>query len=54
MRCVVQRVRSAEVRVDEEVVGAIGHGLLVLAAVAAGDTERELAWIHMNTGGLWE
>lgn len=37
MRAVVQRVRSAEVRVDDQVIGRIGRGLLVLVAVGAGD-----------------
>lgn len=38
MRAVVQRVRSAEVRVDDQVIGRIGRGLLVLVAVGANDT----------------
>ncbi|MDR7453574.1 MAG: D-aminoacyl-tRNA deacylase, partial [Armatimonadota bacterium] len=37
MRAVVQRVRRAEVRVGDEVVGGIGGGLCVLLGVAAGD-----------------
>jgi D-aminoacyl-tRNA deacylase len=37
MRAVVQRVSRAEVRVRGQVVGKIGPGLLVLAAVGAGD-----------------
>lgn len=37
MRAVVQRVLRAAVSVDGETVGAIGPGLLVLAAVAVGD-----------------
>lgn len=37
MRLVVQRVRSAAVRVGEETVGRIGPGLLVLAGVEKGD-----------------
>jgi D-tyrosyl-tRNA(Tyr) deacylase len=44
MRCVVQRVKRASVAVDGRVVGAIGEGLLVLAAFAADDGEAELAW----------
>lgn len=38
MRLVVQRVRSASVRVGDELVARIGVGSLVLAGVAAGDT----------------
>ena len=37
MRAVVQRVRSASVTVDGEVVGAMGPGLLCLVAVREGD-----------------
>ncbi len=37
MRLVLQRVSNASVRVGGEAVGAIGPGLLVLAAVAAQD-----------------
>jgi D-aminoacyl-tRNA deacylase len=38
MRAVVQRVRSAEVRVDDQVIGRVGRGLLVLIGIGAGDT----------------
>lgn len=38
MRAVVQRVSQATVRVDDEVVGEIGNGLLVLLGVGPGDT----------------
>ncbi len=37
MRLVIQRVSSASVTVDKEVVGQIGRGLLVLAGVEKGD-----------------
>src|SRR5579859_5648216 len=38
MRAVIQRVFRAEVRVEGQVVGRIGRGLLVLVGFAAGDT----------------
>lgn len=38
MRAVLQTVRRASVTVDDEVVGAIGPGLLVLVAVTHTDT----------------
>ncbi len=40
VRAVVQRVSEAAVRVDGEVVGAIGPGLAVLLGVAHGDDVR--------------
>ena len=42
MRCVLQRVRSASVRVGDEVIAAIGPGLLVLAGIERGDGEPEV------------
>ena len=42
MKCVLQRVRSASVEVAGEVVGRIGVGMLVLAAVEKGDTEQQM------------
>ena len=41
MRAVVQRVSSASVTVDGEVVASIGLGLLVLLGVRAGDGDTE-------------
>ena len=38
---ILQRVLSASVTVDREVVSRIGKGVLVLAAMAPGDTEKE-------------
>jgi len=38
MKAVVQRVTESAVRVDGQVVGRIGRGLLVLLGVAQGDT----------------
>jgi len=37
MRLILQRVSRAAVRVDDEVVGEIGRGLLVLAGIENGD-----------------
>ncbi|HET8722823.1 MAG TPA: D-aminoacyl-tRNA deacylase [Anaeromyxobacteraceae bacterium] len=44
MRSVVQRVARAAVRVDRQVVGEVGHGLLVLLGVAAGDGPDDARW----------
>lgn len=40
MRAVVQRVTSASVEIDSEVVGRIGRGYLVLLGVGHGDSEE--------------
>jgi D-tyrosyl-tRNA(Tyr) deacylase len=42
MKCVIQRVRRASVSVREEIVGEIGVGMLLLAAVEKGDSEQTL------------
>ena len=52
MRAVIQRVRSASVTVDEEVVGSIGRGLVVLLGVGLNDTEREASWLADKTANL--
>ena len=44
MITIVQRVSEAEVTVAGEVVGAIGPGILALAAVVKGDTEQDIGW----------
>ncbi|RYO90787.1 hypothetical protein DL764_008390 [Monosporascus ibericus] len=41
MKAVLQRVLSASVTVEKEVMSSIGKGVLVFAAVAPGDTEKE-------------
>lgn len=43
MRLVLQRVARASVEVEGERVAAIGRGLLVLAGVASGDGEAQVA-----------
>ncbi|CAH0018033.1 unnamed protein product, partial [Clonostachys rhizophaga] len=42
---IIQRVLSASVTVDQEVVSSIGKGVLVFAAVAPGDTDKEITTI---------
>ena len=45
MRAVIQRVTSARVRVNEEIVGEIGRGLLVLLGVARNDADGDAKYI---------
>ncbi len=52
MRAVLQRVKRAEVRVDGQVVGRIGPGLLVLVGVATGDTPESARWLAEKTVNL--
>lgn len=52
MRAVVQKVRSASVSVAGVVAGRIDTGLLVFAAVAEGDAERDLDYIAKKIQGL--
>ena len=42
MRFVIQRVNHANVKIDGEVVGNIGHGLLILFGAGQDDTEEML------------
>ncbi|KAJ5530837.1 hypothetical protein N7527_004230 [Penicillium freii] len=41
MKLVIQRVKSASVAVDSEVVSSIGKGLLVFAGIGKEDTEKD-------------
>ncbi|KAM0485431.1 hypothetical protein ACHAPX_001417 [Trichoderma viride] len=41
MKAIIQRVLSASVTVEKQLVSSIGRGVLVFAAVAPGDTEKE-------------
>ena len=45
VRGVVQRVSEASVRVDGEVVGSIGPGLVVLVGVGGGDVETDADYL---------
>ncbi|PWN05955.1 D-aminoacyl-tRNA deacylase [Rhodohalobacter mucosus] len=44
MKIVVQRVKRASVTVNGEIIGKIGHGLLLLAGIHADDTDEQLEW----------
>lgn len=52
MRLVIQRVTEARVRVNGEVVGEIGCGLMILVGVEQGDTEADVDWLASKTVGL--
>ena len=52
MRAVVQRVKEASVRVDGEVVGAIGQGYLVFLGVTHEDSEKDAKYLADKIAGL--
>lgn len=52
MRVVLQRVARAAVRVGDRTVGQISQGFLVLAGLAPGDTDAQLAWMAEKIIGL--
>ncbi|PLN80738.1 hypothetical protein BDW42DRAFT_194247 [Aspergillus taichungensis] len=65
MKAVLQRVKSASVTVDEKLVSSIGKGILVLAGVGKGDTEKDAdslinrilkarLWPDEGSGGQWK
>jgi D-tyrosyl-tRNA(Tyr) deacylase len=45
MIALIQRVSEASVRVDQEITGSIGAGMLILLGVHESDTENELMWL---------
>jgi D-tyrosyl-tRNA(Tyr) deacylase len=52
MRAVLQRVTRASVEVDDQVMGQIGAGLLVLLGVAKEDGEADVRYILEKIAGL--
>jgi D-tyrosyl-tRNA(Tyr) deacylase len=45
MRAVIQRVREAQVLVNDKTVGEIGHGLLVFLGIAGSDEEHDADYL---------
>lgn len=52
MRAVVQRVTRASVKVEDQVVGAIEQGLLVLLGVGVDDTQADVDYLAEKVVGL--
>ena len=52
MRVVLQRVSRASVSVDDAVVGAIEHGLVILVGVADGDGHSQAEALARKVSGL--
>lgn len=45
MRIIIQRTSQAEVRIDDQVVGQIGKGFLLLVGVTDGDTQADADYL---------
>ena len=52
MRAVIQRVIEASVTINDQTVGAIGRGLMVLVGCSDADGDDEIAWMARKIAGL--
>lgn len=52
MRVVVQRCKQAKVTVDEDTIGSIGAGLVLLVGITHEDTEDNAAYLADKIAGL--
>lgn len=52
MRAVIQRVSRASVTIDEQIVGSIGPGLLVLLGITHSDQLADARWLAEKIVGL--
>ena len=52
MRAVIQRVKSASVKVDGELVSEIGAGLLIFLGIAHDDSQAEIDYIANKVSNL--
>ena len=52
MKAVIQRVTSADVKVDGKTLGAIGQGFLILLGVHEDDTEAEADLLAKKVANL--
>ena len=49
MRWVIQRVKAANVSVNNQVVGEIEEGLMVLCGIEERDTQEDVDWLIQKT-----
>lgn len=45
MRAVIQRVTQAKVKISDETIGEIGHGLLILLGIEEPDSPEDVEWL---------
>ncbi len=48
MRLVIQRVKSAQVKIENEVSGSINTGLLVYIGIESADSHEDIAWLSQK------
>ena len=52
MRVVIQKVTQASVSIDNQIVGSINKGLLVIVGIEDGDTNEDIAWLSSKIVNL--
>ena len=52
MITVIQRVKQAQVTVDDKIIGRIGQGLVILVGVFKNDSERDATFLADKIAGL--
>lgn len=52
MRAVIQRVKEASVKVDDNITGRIDKGLLVLVGIEDADTDEDIEWLTKKIAGM--
>ena len=52
MRAVIQRIQNAHVKVDGEIIGRSGAGLLIFLGIGREDTEDDIKYIADKALGL--
>lgn len=52
MKLLIQRVTSANVRVDNKIVGEIDRGLLILVGITHSDSEKDVKWLAQKVAKL--
>ena len=52
MRVVIQKVTQASVSIENQIVGSIDKGLLVLVGIEDGDTNEDIAWLSSKIVNL--
>jgi len=45
MRVVIQRVTQAKVEVENQIIGEIAHGLMILLGIENADTQEDIDWL---------